>query len=227
MSTPAQLKALINEEVQKTLWESKNVKKVVLENRLRLVNEKLNLSEAEWVDKAKSWLKNKVWGAEQGAKDFARNNVMVNPEKVVDDPRQVMNLINKGLADARKSVASFKADALRSSQTINSLEDKVLEIFGKFFNLIDSIPANQRGLVEREVMKVVGGFYSALEDEKKRIEVYLSTLAQEVNAQGYNLGASANKMGSWAPVATPKVVGSRVVEPEEDDMAAELLGARG
>lgn len=215
------LKNVIKEEIRTALWESKDVKRAVLESRLALVTEKLTINEADWVNRATNWIKNKAFGAETNAKNFVGNNVLVNPENVINDPMKAMKVVQKSLAGAKAGVAAFKQDALRSSQVINSLEDKVFDAFGKFFNLIDSLPPEKRGLLEREVMQVVGMFYSALDEEKKRIEVYLSALAREVGSQGYNLGNSAKSMASWAPVATPKVVGSRVVEPETD-----LIGAR-
>lgn len=224
MSLPGHLKALINEETRTALWESKDVKRVVLESRLRLINEALEINEADWLDRARKWFMNKAYGAEQGAKDLGRK-ALVNPQAIVDDPRKAMGVVQKSLAGAKKAVASFKQDALRSSTAINKLQDAVLEVFGKMMTLADDLPPQERGKLEREVMQVVGQFYLAMIEEKNRIETYLSALAREVGQEGYNLGRSAQAMAGYAPEAKPRVQGSQVVEPEMAGSPA-LAGAR-
>jgi hypothetical protein len=225
--TPALLKAAINESVKKSLAENKNVQRVMLEGRIVLINEMLDLNEADWLDRARHWVKNKYLGATDAAKDYYNKNVLVNPQHITSNPQQVQNLLNKQIAATRKSVTAFKADAIRSSQAINNLQDSVFDLFGKFFNLLDSLPQETRGQYEREVMQVVGMFYKALMEEKKRIEVYLSALAKETGTQGYNLGQEGEAMASYAPAAAPRVVGSRVVDAEDEPVASPgMAGAR-
>lgn len=224
MSLPGHLKALINEETRTTLWESKDVQKAVLESRLHLINETLEINEAEWLDRARKWFMNKAFGAERGARELGKK-ALVNPEAIINDPRKAMGVVQKSLARAKKAVASFKQDALRSSSSINSLQDSVLEVFGKLMSLADELPPQERGKLEREVMQVVGQFYLAMMEEKNRIETYLSHLAREVGQEGYNLGRSAQAMAGYAPEAKPRVQGSRVVEPEMASLPA-LAGAR-
>jgi hypothetical protein len=232
--TPAILKATIQESVRTALVENKNVQRTILESRVALINEMIEINEVEWVDRARKWLKNKAWGAEQGAKDFYRNKVQINPKAIIDDPGNVASLMDTTIAKAKKDVTAFKADALRSSEAINKLQNSVFDLFGKFNNLQDKLPQDEngnkiRGKYEREVMQVVGMFYVALMEEKKRIEVYLSALAQEAGAKGYNLGQSATAFAGYRPERTPKVVGSRVVEPEDEPVArpAVASGFRG
>lgn len=225
--TPAVLKATIQESVRTALVENRNVQRVILENRVALINEMIDLDEAEWLKRAGNWIKNKVWGAEQGAKDFYRNKVQVNPRGIIDNPQNVSKLLDTTIAKAKKDVVAFKADALRSSEAINKLQNSVFDLFGKFFNLLDKMPEESRGKYEREVMQIVGMFYNALMEEKKRIEVYLSALARQAGSQGYNLGQSAPALAGYRPERAPRVVGSRVVDPaEEDEPATGLTGAR-
>lgn len=227
------LKAAINEGVERALWENKDVQRVVLETRLAQINEALSLDEAEWFKRAKNWLKNKVYGGEMAAKDFVRNKVLVNPN-MIDDPSQVSKSLDKDIAKAMSAVTSFKADALRSSQTINSLQTVIHDLFGRYFTLLDNLPPETKGKYEREVMKIVGMFYIALMEEKKRIEVYVSSLAREVSAQGYNLGTAARQLANYRPERGPVVSGGRVVEPEESPetdtpggfLSPEMAGAR-
>lgn len=224
--TPAMLKAVLNESVKVSLAENKSVQKVMLESRLVLINEMIDLDEADFLDRARKWIKNKYYGAQQAASNAYQNKFLVNPEQMMNDPRQVQGLMDKAIAKAKKDVTSFKADALRSSQAINQLQNTVFDMFGKFFNVLDSLPPESKGKYEREVMQVMGMFYKALMEEKKRIEVYLSALAREAGTQGYNLGQSAEAMASFSPEARPRVVGSRVVDPEETpDAVAGTVGA--
>lgn len=204
------LKALIKESTTQALWESSNVRKVVLEGRLRTINETLELDEAGMLDKARQWLAKKTGHT-------------VDPSQVVDDPKKSLGIIVNSIQTAKKGVAAFKQDALRSSSTINSLQDSVLDAFGKFQNLTDSIPQEHRGVLERELMKVVGQFYVAMMEEKKRIETYLSHLAKEMGSQGYDMGRSAQAMAGHSPAKAPKVQGSRVVEPETSTAPAGAL----
>lgn len=221
------LKATIQESVKQALVEDVSVRRAILENRVALINEMIDLSEADWMDRARSWIKNKYLGADQAVKDTYRNKVQVNPQQITNDPKRVSGLLDQSLAKTKKEVMAFKADALRSSEAINRLQDSVFDLFGKFFHLLDSIPPEARGKYEREVMQVVGAFYSALMEEKKRIEVYISALAKEAGTQGYNLGQSATAMAGYKPQAAPSVVGSRVVDPEaEDAPISGLAGAR-
>lgn len=198
-----QLKALINESAKTALWESSSVKKVVLESRLVQIKETLDLNEADWIDRARNWLRNKVLGVEDAVKQTAKNT-LINPEKIIGDEQQAMGVVLKSLQTAKKRVSTFKQDALRSSSAINNLSDAVLDAFGKYINLVDNIPMNKRGLVEREVMQLVSEFYIALMEEKKRIETYLSYLAKEVGSQGYDLGKSSSAMASYKPEKAPR-----------------------
>ena len=223
--TPAILKATINETVKKTLAENKQVQRVMLESRVALINEMVEINEADWMDRARNYFKNKYLSADQKVKDFYNKNVLVNPQHITSDPGQVTNLLNKQIANTRKQVTNFKADAIRSSTTINNLQNHVFDLFGKFFNLLDSLPQDQRGKYEREVLQVVGMFFKALMEEKKRIEVYLQTLSQEAGTQGYNLAQDAEALASYRPEARPTVQGGRVVEPEEET-APGFAGAR-
>jgi len=153
---------------------------------------------------------------------------------MIDDPSQVSRSLDKDIARAMKAVTSFKQDALRSSQTINSLQTVIHDLFGRYFTLLDNLPPETKGKYEREVMKIVGMFYIALMEEKKRIEVYVSSLAREVGAQGYNLGAAARQLANYRPEKAPVVSGSRVLEPEENPetdtpggfLSPEMVGAR-
>jgi len=224
--TPALLKATINESVKKALSENKQVQRIMLENRVVLINEMLDLNEADWIDRAKSWVKNKYLGADMKAKDFYNKNVLVDPQHRTSDPKQVQGLLDKTIANARKQVTSFKADAIRSSQAINTLQNSVFDLFGKFYNLLDSLPQESRGKYEREVLQVVGMFYNALMEEKKRIEVYLSAMAKEAGTQGYNLEQDAEALAGYRPEATPRVVGSRVVDAEDEPATPGFAGAR-
>lgn len=215
-----QLKALINESAKTALWESSDVKKVVLESRLSQIQEAFELNEADWIDRARNWIRNKVWGAEDSVKQAAKNT-LINPEKIIGDEQQAMGVVLKALQTAKKQVGSFKQDALRSSSAINNLQDSVLDAFGKYVNLVDNIPMNKRGLVEREVMQLVSEFYVALMEEKKRIETYLSYLAKEVGSQGYDLGKSSSAMAAYKPEKAPK--SPQVTAPA---LSGKLAGAR-
>lgn len=217
------LKALISESTKTALWESKDVQRVVLESRLAAIAETLELDETGWLDKARKWVTNKAYGAEQGARELGRK-ALVNPQGIVNDPRKALVVVQRSIMAARKSVMGFKQDALRSSTAINSLQDIVLDAFGKFVSLNDAIPQEQRGIIERDMMKIMSQFYLALMEEKKRIEVYLSSLARDVGAQGYNLGRSAQDMAGYKPAPAAQVQGSRVVEPETAQSPA-LAGA--
>lgn len=208
-----QIKQAINESVLSVLKENKDVQRTVLENRVKLIEEMIALDELGFLDKAKNYLRNKAWGAEKSAKDWFGKNVLVNPSDVVGDPQQVGGLLDKTIASAKKDVMAFKADALRSSEHINKLQNSVFDLFGKFYNLLDEMPPESRGRYEREVMQIVGMFYNALMEEKKRIEVYISALAREAGTQGYDLGQSARALAAYRPEERPRVVGSRVVEP--------------
>lgn len=207
------LKTAINESIVSVLKENKDVQRVVLENRIKLIEDMIALDELGFLNKAKNYLRNKAWGAEKGAKDWFGKNILVNPSNMMGDPKQVGGLLDKTIANAKKEVTAFKADALRSSEAINKLQNSVFDLFGKFYNLLDEMPPEARGRYEREVMQVVGMFYNALMEEKNRIEVYISALAREAGTQGYNLGQSARALAAYRPEERPRVVGSRVVEP--------------
>lgn len=219
------IKTTINESIRDILKENKNVQRTVLENRVKLIEDMIALDELGFLNKAKNYIKNKAWGAEKGAKDWFGKNVLVNPSDMIGDTKQVGGLLDQNIANAKKQVTAFKADALRSSEAINKLQNSVFDLFGKFYNLLDDMPQESRGRYEREVMQVVGMFYNALMEEKKRIEVYLSALAREAGTQGYNLGQSAQALAAYRPERAPKVVGSRVVEPEASPNAPGI--ARG
>lgn len=198
------IKKIIKEEVYKSLLENRDVKRVVLENRLIVINEMISLSEVDFINRAKNWLRGKAYGAEQGVKDTFRNDVMVNPEKIASNPASVQKILDTAIKSAQSRITKFRSETLQTSTNINNLQNEIFDLFGKFFNLLDSIPQEKRGLYEREVMKVVSVFYNLLEEEKKRIEVYISALAREASQQGYNLGASAADMSSYkaAPAAS-------------------------
>ncbi len=215
-----ELKAFINESAKQALWESADIKKVVLENRLKQIQEAIDLNEADWIDRARVWLRNKVWGAEEKAKKAVKST-LVNPEAIIGDEKQALGVVMKSLQTAKKQVESFKQDALRSSTAINRLQDSVLDAFGKYMNLVDNIPMNQRGVVERDVMQVVSAFYIALMEEKKRIETYLSYLSKEVGSKGYELGKSAGAMASYKPEKAPKASPTSSKSP-----AGNLVGAK-
>ena len=226
------LGSIIQESVREALMENVNIRKVILENRLTLLNEMIELDEAEWLQKAKDWFhrgrtgaKNAYLGASDAASKAYQDNVLVNPEKIISDSGQSVGLVSKAIAKSMADVTAFKADALRSSGNISKLQDSVFDMFGKFFNLLDSIPGEQKGKLEREVMQVMGMFYNALMEEKKRVEVYLSALAREAGSQGYNLGQSSTAMAGYRPEKTAQVVGGRVEEPEEEPETG-LVGAR-
>jgi hypothetical protein len=217
--TKNQLRALVKESTQRALMESPQVRKVVLESRLRLIESEIELDEAGWMERAKNWLTGKA------------NKVMVNPSQDVDNPDKVARMLNQAVFSAKKAIVSFKADGLKTSTKINALQDAVTDLFGKFFNLLDTIPSGERGKMEREVMKVVGLYYDALMEEKMRIEVYISDLAREIGSQGYDLGRSSTAMSHYKAPSQAKVSGSRVTEPETDSKTPEpdyaaLAGAR-
>ena len=214
---------LVKEEVKKALSENSEIKKAVLESRRAVICETLELDEASFIDKARQWFRNKYYSADQKARDAYRNDFLVNPKKIVSNEKAVENILKKSISDTQNQIRNFRASTLKTSNEINKLQDKVFDLFGKFFNLLDSIPMEKRGLFEREVMRVVSVFYNTLEEEKNRIEVYLSAMAREASTQGYNLGRSAEAMAGYRPEAKPTVVGSRVVEPENS--MANLVGA--
>ena len=192
------VKKIIKEEVKKSLMENKDAKKVVLEGRLIVINEMISLSEADFINKAKQWLKSKAYGAAQGIKDTVKNDVMVNPEKIISNPNSVTKILDSAIKNVQSQITKFRSETLQTSTNISNLQDKVFELFGKFFNLLDSIPQEKRGLYEREVMKVVSVFYNLLMEEKKRIEVYISSLAREASMQGYDMGKSAADMSGYS-----------------------------
>ncbi len=183
---------------KKRLLESSQVKKTILENRLVRIQETLEINEADWVDRARNWLRGKYYGAHDTVKQAGRD-ALVNPEKIINDERQALMVVVKALETAKTQVKAFKQDALRSSTTINNLEEAVLDAFGKYITLVDNIPLKQRGILERNVMKLVSEFYIALMEEKMRIETYLSYLTKEIGSQGYNLGKSATEMAGYKP----------------------------
>lgn len=197
------IKKIIKEEVKKGLMENTAIRKAVLENRLVVVKEMISLNEVDFINKAKTWLKNKAFGAEQGAKDTFKNNVMVNPDKIVSNPSSVTKILDTAIKTTQSQITKFRSDTLQTSTAINNLQDQVFDLFGKFYNLLDSIPEEKRGLYEREVMKVVSVFYNLLEEEKKRIEVYISALANKAGQEGYNLGAGAADMASFSNKKAP------------------------
>jgi hypothetical protein len=218
------LNLAIKESVREAIVENKNIQKIVLESRLTLINEMIELNEFDFLKRAGQWLKNKAWGAEQGAKDWARKNILVDPVSMIDDPKQVASLLDRTIAQANKEVVSFKSDTLKTSESINKLQNSIFDLLGKFVNLLDKMPPESKGKYEREVMRVVATFYNVLMEEKKRIEVYLSALAREAGNQGYNLGKSATAMAAYRPERAPRVVGSRVVDSEDTEPV--LAGAR-
>jgi len=192
------VKKIIKEEVKKSLLENREAKKVILESRLLIINEMISLSEADFINRAKQWLKSKAFGAEQGVRDTVKNSVMVNPEKIVSDPNSVQKILDTAIKNAQSQITKFRSQTLQTSTSINNLQDNIFDLFGKFFNLLDSIPQEKRGQYEREVMKVVSVFYNLLMEEKKRIEVYISALAREASTQGYNMGSSSPEMSSYS-----------------------------
>ncbi len=217
------IKSLVKEGIVKSLCENKNIQKTILESRLSLVSEMIELDEASFIDKARQWFRSKAYGAEQGAKDFYNQNVLVNPEKMTSNPASVEKILRNSIVSAQQEISSFKNDTLKTSTKINNLQERIFDLFGKFFNLLDSLPQEKRGVFERDVMKVVAVFYNVLMEEKKRIEVYLSALAHEVSSQGYDLGKSAQDMATYRPEPQAQVVGGKVVEPEA---TSDLVGAR-
>lgn len=224
MTQQADIKSFIKEQAFRSLCENAQVRSVVLQDRLKLIKEAIELDEASFVDKARQWLRDKFYKSEKGAKDYVGQNLLVNPEKLTSDSGSVEKILQSAISAAKKETEAFKSSTLNTSTKINNLQEKIFDLFGKFFNLLDSLPEDKRGLYEREVMKVVAIFYTVLEEEKKRIEVYLKALEQEVQGQGYNLAASAREMARFRPEAPAKVVGTRVVEPETNT-SPEMVGA--
>jgi hypothetical protein len=196
------LESFIKESVQTALVEDVHVKRAILENRKSLVEGMIAINEADWFDRARKWVKNKAYGAEQGAKDYYEKNVLVNPKELTSNPDKVKNLLDSSLKNVEKEIGAFKGSALKSSERINHLLDSVTDLFSKFFNLLDEIPEGERGIYEVEVLKVVSRFYLAMTEEKQRIETYLSILSKEAQSQGYNLQKSAPQMATQASRGT-------------------------
>lgn len=205
------LESFIKESVQTALVEDVHVKRAILENRKSLVEGMIAINEADWFDRARKWVKNKAYGAEQGAKDYYEKNVLVNPKELTSHPDKVKNILDSSLKSVEKEIGAFKGSALKSSERINHLLDSVTDLFSKFFNLLDEIPEGERGIYEVEVLKVVSRFYLAMTEEKQRIETYLSILSKEAQSQGYNLQKSAPQMATQA---------SRSEEPSSRPQAA-------
>lgn len=220
-----ELKKTINKEVKQVLAENANIRKVIFESRLASISEMLDLDEDTFIDKARKWFRNKYYTADQNVRDKYRNDVLVNPKKLTSDPASVEKILKNAIVSSQNKIKNFKSSTLKTSTEINNLQEEIFDLFGKFFNLLDSVPMEKRGLYEREVMRVISVFYNVLEEEKKRIEVYLSALAHEVSKQGYDLGRSAAEMAKYRPEARPSVVGNRVVEPEANaDELSNLVG---
>lgn len=220
-----EFKKIINEEVKQVLAENAIVRKAIFESRLARITEALELDEDTFIDKARKWFRNKYYTADQSVRDKYRDDVLVNPKKITSDPASVEKILKKAIVNSQNKIRNFKSSTLKTSTEINNLQEEVFDLFGKFFNLLDSVPMEKRGLYEREIMRVVSVFYNVLEEERKRIEVYLSALAHEVSKQGYDLGKSAGEMARYRPEARPSVVGNRVVEPESNaDNLSNLVG---
>lgn len=203
-----QMKTTINEAVKEALWENKNVRKVVLESRLAVVEETLQLDEAGFLDRARNFF------SKLGKVDAAAT---------VDNPKKALALVKGSISKAETALSGFKADTLRSSSNINNTVDAVLDALGKFTNLLDSIPEEQRGLLERDLMKVVSAFYLALVEERRRIKAYLNGLSMAAKEQGYDLNRSSSAMSQYSKEKLPKVIGSRVVEPDSTEIPAGAL----
>jgi len=237
MSKISELNSIIQESVREALTENVNVKRVILENRLALINKILDqdesLNEGMWQNMKKWWkgyddsdlekdpsdptadymmgrpdggyrsqAHTPGGGGETGYKTnpgVAAGVTELDPSAVVDNPEQSAKIVSKAVAQGKSSVAKFKANTVKSATAISGLQDSVEDMFGQFYNLINSLPQESRGVLERDVMQVMGSFYATLTNEKAVIQTALNGLFVKAMAKGYNLAQSGEAMAKYRP----------------------------
>lgn len=109
-----------------------------------------------------------------------------NPSRDVDDPKKAKSKIDGAISGATKKGAAFKKDALADTKKVNDYHDAVKSVIDAVTALGDSLPEGEAAEAEKELIKVVKGFYGNLRQEADRLDSYMKTVSKDVGAAGFD-----------------------------------------